>query len=166
MGDVQQYYIVSGDSVSWGKKPLLSGHYFRLSHCMKQVNHVVVNPITQLAFTLNSSAKISLLPGLLTLNITVVVAWTSTSLHPNLSFFFSNSALDPEQVHSYWQSRKTEFWAVAMRDKIHCPPLGLGSVMNALRNSSLSNLHHIQTSGRSLHAQEIDFNDIRTTLQA
>jgi methylmalonyl-CoA mutase len=69
----------------------------------------------------------------------------------NLSFFFSNG-LDPEYTVLGTVARK--IWAVAMRDKY------------GANEKSQKFKYHIQTSGRSLHAQEIDFNDIRTTLQA
>jgi methylmalonyl-CoA mutase len=70
---------------------------------------------------------------------------------PNLSFFFSNG-MDPE--YSVLGRVARRIWAVAMRDKY-----GANERSQKLK-------YHIQTSGRSLHAQEIDFNDIRTTLQA
>ena len=70
---------------------------------------------------------------------------------PNLSFFFSNG-LDPEYTVIGRVARR--IWAVAMRDKY-----GANERSQKLK-------YHVQTSGRSLHAQEIDFNDIRTTLQA
>ena len=70
---------------------------------------------------------------------------------PNLSFFFSNG-IDPEYAVIGRVARR--IWAKAMRDIY-----GAGSRAQMLK-------YHIQTSGRSLHAQEIDFNDIRTTLQA
>ena len=70
---------------------------------------------------------------------------------PNLSFFFSNG-MDPEYTVMGRVARR--IWAVTMRDKY-----GANDRSQKLK-------YHIQTSGRSLHAQEIDFNDIRTTLQA
>jgi methylmalonyl-CoA mutase len=70
---------------------------------------------------------------------------------PNLSFFFSNG-MDPEYTVMGRVARR--IWAVAMREKY-----GANERSQKLK-------YHIQTSGRSLHAQEIDFNDIRTTLQA
>ena len=70
---------------------------------------------------------------------------------PNLSFFFSNG-LDPEYTVIGRVARR--IWAVAMREKY-----GANDRSQKLK-------YHVQTSGRSLHAQEIDFNDIRTTLQA
>lgn len=101
------------------------------------------NPISQLAFTLSNG-------------FTFVEYYLSRGLNiddfaPNLSFFFSNG-LDPE--YSVLGRVARRIWAVAMRD------LYKGND----RSQKLK--YHIQTSGRSLHAQEIDFNDIRTTLQA
>jgi methylmalonyl-CoA mutase len=101
------------------------------------------NPITQLAFTLANG-------------FTYVEYYLSRGMDindfgPNLSFFFSNG-IDPEYAVIGRVARK--IWAKAMRDKYKANP----------RAQMLK--YHIQTSGRSLHAQEIDFNDIRTTLQA
>ena len=101
------------------------------------------NPITQLAFTLANG-------------FTFVEYYLSRGMNindfaPNLSFFFSNG-IDPEYAVIGRVSRK--LWAKAMAKKY-----GANSRSQMLK-------YHIQTSGRSLHAQEIDFNDIRTTLQA
>ncbi len=101
------------------------------------------NPITQLAFTLANG-------------FTFVEYYLSRGMDiddfaPNLSFFFSNG-LDPEYAVIGRVARR--IWAKAMREKYGA---------NA-RSQKLK--YHIQTSGRSLHAQEITFNDIRTTLQA
>ncbi|HHZ97399.1 MAG TPA: methylmalonyl-CoA mutase [Flavobacteriales bacterium] len=101
------------------------------------------NPITQLAFTLANG-------------FTYVEYYLSRGMDindfgPNLSFFFSNG-VDPEYAVIGRVARK--IWAKAMREKYAASP----------RAQMLK--YHIQTSGRSLHAQEIDFNDIRTTLQA
>jgi methylmalonyl-CoA mutase len=101
------------------------------------------NPITQLALTLANG-------------FTYVEYYLSRGMDinkfaPNLSFFFSNG-IDPEYAVIGRVARK--IWAKAMKNKYHA---------NA-RSQMLK--YHIQTSGRSLHAQEIDFNDIRTTLQA
>ena len=101
------------------------------------------NPISQLAFTLSNGftfAEYYLSRGM-----------KIDDFAPNLSFFFSNG-LDPEYTVLGRVARR--IWAVAMRD------LYKGND----RSQKLK--YHIQTSGRSLHAQEIDFNDIRTTLQA
>ncbi|PQJ32724.1 methylmalonyl-CoA mutase [Nonlabens arenilitoris] len=101
------------------------------------------NPITQLAFTLANG-------------FTYVEYYLSRGMDinkfgPNLSFFFSNG-IDPEYSVIGRVARK--IWAKAMKNKY-----GANSRAQMLK-------YHIQTSGRSLHAQEIDFNDIRTTLQA
>ena len=101
------------------------------------------NPITQLALTLANG-------------FTYVEYYLSRGMDinkfgPNLSFFFSNG-IDPEYAVIGRVARK--IWAKAMKHKYGANP----------RAQMLK--YHIQTSGRSLHAQEIDFNDIRTTLQA
>jgi methylmalonyl-CoA mutase len=101
------------------------------------------NPITQLALTLSNG-------------FTYVEYYLSRGMDinkfgPNLSFFFSNG-IDPEYSVIGRVARK--IWAKAMKHKY-----GANSRAQMLK-------YHIQTSGRSLHAQEIDFNDIRTTLQA
>ncbi len=101
------------------------------------------NPITQLAFTLANG-------------FTYVEYYLSRGMHvddfaPNLSFFFSNG-IDPEYAVIGRVARR--IWAKAMKLKYEANE----------RSQMLK--YHIQTSGRSLHAQEIDFNDIRTTLQA
>ena len=101
------------------------------------------NPISQLAFTLSNG-------------FTFVEAYLARGMHiddfaPNLSFFFSNG-MDPEYTVLGRVARR--LWAVAMKDKY-----GANDRSQKLK-------YHVQTSGRSLHAQEIDFNDIRTTLQA
>ena len=101
------------------------------------------NPISQLAFTLANG-------------FTYVEAYLARGMHiddfaPNLSFFFSNG-MDPE--YSVMGRVARRIWATAMRYKY-----GANERSQKLK-------YHIQTSGRSLHAQEMDFNDIRTTLQA
>jgi len=101
------------------------------------------NPITQLAFTLANG-------------FTFVEYYLSRGMNiddfaPNLSFFFSNG-MDPE--YSVIGRVARRIWAKAMKYKYNANE----------RSQKLK--YHIQTSGRSLHAQEIDFNDIRTTLQA
>ena len=101
------------------------------------------NPISQLAFTLANG-------------FTYVEYYLSRGMNindfaPNLSFFFSNG-IDPEYAVIGRVARR--IWAKAMKEKYHANE----------RSQMLK--YHIQTSGRSLHAQEIDFNDIRTTLQA
>jgi methylmalonyl-CoA mutase len=101
------------------------------------------NPISQLAFTLSNG-------------FTFVEAYLARGMHiddfaPNLSFFFSNG-MDPEYTVLGRVARR--IWATAMRDRY-----GANERSQKLK-------YHVQTSGRSLHAQEIAFNDIRTTLQA
>ena len=101
------------------------------------------NPITQLAFTLSN--------GFTYVEYYLSRGMSIDDFGPNLSFFFSNG-IDPEYAVIGRVARK--IWAKAMREKYGAGP----------RSQMLK--YHIQTSGRSLHAQEIDFNDIRTTLQA
>ncbi len=101
------------------------------------------NPISQLAFTLSNG-------------FTFVETYLARGMHiddfaGNLSFFFSNG-MDPEYTVIGRVARR--IWAVAMREKY-----GANAKSQKLK-------YHIQTSGRSLHAQEMQFNDIRTTLQA
>ena len=101
------------------------------------------NPVSQLAFTLSNG-------------FTFVEYYLSRGMHiddfaPNLSFFFSNG-MDPEYTVIGRVARR--IWSRTMRDKY-----GANERSQKLK-------YHIQTSGRSLHAQEISFNDIRTTLQA
>ncbi|MEN9432448.1 MAG: hypothetical protein RLZZ422_37 [Pseudomonadota bacterium] len=101
------------------------------------------NPISQLAFTLSNG-------------FTFVETYLARGMHiddfaPNLSFFFSNG-MDPE--YSVLGRVARRIWATAIRFKYG----------GNERSQKLK--YHIQTSGRSLHAQEMDFNDIRTTLQA
>jgi methylmalonyl-CoA mutase len=101
------------------------------------------NPITQLAFTLAN--------GFTYVEYYLSRGMPVGSFAPNLSFFFSNG-MDPEYTVIGRVARR--IWAVAMRDTYQAGP----------RSQMLK--YHIQTSGRSLHSQEIQFNDIRTTLQA
>ena len=101
------------------------------------------NPISQLAFTLANG-------------FTYVESYLARGMDiddfaPNLSFFFSNG-MDPE--YSVIGRVARRIWSIAMRDRY-----GANERSQKLK-------YHVQTSGRSLHAQEIDFNDIRTTLQA
>jgi len=101
------------------------------------------NPLSQLAFTLANG-------------FTYVESYLSRGLAiddfaPNLSFFFSNG-MDPEYAVLGRVARR--IWAITMRDRY-----GANERSQKLK-------YHVQTSGRSLHAQEMDFNDIRTTLQA
>tara|TARA_B110000483_G_scaffold65041_1_gene81218 strand:+ start:3263 stop:6652 length:3390 start_codon:yes stop_codon:yes gene_type:complete len=101
------------------------------------------NPITQLAFTLSN--------GFTYIEYYLSRGMDINAFGPNLSFFFSNG-IDPEYAVIGRVARK--IWAKALAKKYGANP----------RAQMLK--YHIQTSGRSLHAQEIDFNDIRTTLQA
>ncbi len=101
------------------------------------------NPISQLAFTLANG-------------FTYVEAYLARGMDidafaPNLSFFFSNG-MDPE--YSVLGRVARRIWSVTMRDRY------------AANERAQKLKYHVQTSGRSLHAQEMDFNDIRTTLQA
>ncbi|HEX5193857.1 MAG TPA: methylmalonyl-CoA mutase family protein [Solirubrobacteraceae bacterium] len=101
------------------------------------------NPISQLAFTLAN--------GFTIVEYYLARGMEIDAFAPNLSFFFSNG-MDPEYAVIGRVARR--IWARAMRERYGASP----------RSQMLK--YHIQTSGRSLHAQEISFNDIRTTLQA
>lgn len=118
-------------------------NYYTVSISGYHIAEAGANPITQLAFTLANG-------------FTYVEYYLSRGLKiddfcENLSFFFSNG-LDPEYTVLGRVARK--IWAVSMKEKY-------GANIKSQKFK-----YHIQTSGRSLHAQEIDFNDIRTTLQA
>ncbi|KQL51131.1 methylmalonyl-CoA mutase [Heyndrickxia shackletonii] len=118
-------------------------NYYSVSISGYHIAEAGANPISQLAFTLANG-------------FTYVEYYLSRGMNindfaPNLSFFFSNG-LDPE--YSVIGRVARRIWAIVMRDKY-----GANERSQKLK-------YHIQTSGRSLHAQEIDFNDIRTTLQA
>ncbi|WP_338453400.1 methylmalonyl-CoA mutase family protein [Niallia oryzisoli] len=118
-------------------------NYYSVSISGYHIAEAGANPISQLAFTLANG-------------FTYVEYYLSRGMKiddfaPNLSFFFSNG-LDPEYCVIGRVARR--IWAIVMRDKY-----GANERSQKLK-------YHIQTSGRSLHAQEIDFNDIRTTLQA
>ncbi|MYL45479.1 methylmalonyl-CoA mutase [Virgibacillus halodenitrificans] len=118
-------------------------NYYSVSISGYHIAEAGANPITQLAFTLANG-------------FTYVEYYLSRGMDvnkfaPNLSFFFSNG-LDPE--YSVIGRVARRIWAITMRDKY-----GANERSQKLK-------YHVQTSGRSLHAQEIDFNDIRTTLQA
>ena len=118
-------------------------NYYSVSISGYHIAEAGANPISQLAFTLANG-------------FTYVEYYLSRGMDindfaPNLSFFFSNG-LDPEYTVIGRVARR--IWATVMRDKY-----GANERSQKLK-------YHIQTSGRSLHAQEIDFNDIRTTLQA
>ena len=118
-------------------------NYYSVSISGYHIAEAGANPITQLAFTLANG-------------FTFVEYYLARGLHidsfaPNLSFFFSNG-MDPEYTVMGRVARR--IWALAVRERYH----------GNRRSQRLK--YHIQTSGRSLHAQEIAFNDIRTTLQA
>ncbi|HSQ09844.1 MAG TPA: fused isobutyryl-CoA mutase/GTPase IcmF [Burkholderiaceae bacterium] len=118
-------------------------NFYSVSISVYHIAEAGANPISQLAFTLSNG-------------FTFVEAYLARGMHiddfaPNLSFFFSNG-MDPEYTVMGRVARR--IWAVAMRDKY-----GANERSQKLK-------YHCQTSGRSLHAQEIQFNDIRTTLQA
>ncbi|GEL77279.1 fused isobutyryl-CoA mutase/GTPase IcmF [Tenuibacillus multivorans] len=118
-------------------------NYYSVSISGYHIAEAGANPISQLAFTLANG-------------FTYVEYYLSRGMDinkfaPNLSFFFSNG-LDPEYTVIGRVARR--IWSVVMRDKY-----GANERSQKLK-------YHIQTSGRSLHAQEVDFNDIRTTLQA
>ncbi|MRH42520.1 methylmalonyl-CoA mutase [Aquibacillus halophilus] len=118
-------------------------NYYSVSISGYHIAEAGANPISQLAFTLANG-------------FTYVEYYLSRGMNiddfaPNLSFFFSNG-LDPEYNVIGRVARR--IWAVAMKNKY-----GANERSQKLK-------YHIQTSGRSLHAQEVDFNDIRTTLQA
>jgi methylmalonyl-CoA mutase len=118
-------------------------NYYSVSISGYHIAEAGANPISQLAFTLSNG-------------FTYVEYYLSRGMHiddfaPNLSYFFSNG-LDPEYTVIGRVARR--IWAVVMREKY-----GANDRSQKLK-------YHIQTSGRSLHAQEMDFNDIRTTLQA
>lgn len=118
-------------------------NYYSVSISGYHIAEAGANPISQLAFTLANG-------------FTYVEYYLSRGMNiddfaPNLSFFFSNG-LDPEYTVIGRVARR--IWATVMKNKYQANE----------RSQKLK--YHIQTSGRSLHAQEIDFNDIRTTLQA
>lgn len=118
-------------------------NYYSVSISGYHIAEAGANPISQLAFTLANG-------------LTYVEYYLSRGMHiddfaPNLSFFFSNG-LDPEYTVIGRVARR--IWATVMKKKF-----GANERSQKLK-------YHVQTSGRSLHAQEIDFNDIRTTLQA
>ncbi|MDQ0214174.1 methylmalonyl-CoA mutase [Oikeobacillus pervagus] len=118
-------------------------NYYSVSISGYHIAEAGANPISQLAFTLANG-------------FTFVEYYLSRGMNiddfaPNLSFFFSNG-LDPE--YSVIGRVARRIWATTMKEKY-----GANSRSQKLK-------YHVQTSGRSLHAQEIDFNDIRTTLQA
>ncbi|HKK70003.1 MAG TPA: methylmalonyl-CoA mutase family protein [Candidatus Krumholzibacteria bacterium] len=118
-------------------------NYYSVSISGYHIAEAGANPISQLAFTLSNG-------------FTLVEYYLSRGMHidevaPNLSFFFSNG-LDPEYTVIGRVARR--IWATAIRE------------MYGGNERSQKLKYHVQTSGRSLHAREIAFNDIRTTLQA
>jgi methylmalonyl-CoA mutase len=119
------------------------GNFYSVSISGYHIAEAGANPITQLAFTLAN--------GFTLVEYYRARGMAVDDFAPNLSFFFSNG-LDPEYAVIGRVARR--IWAVAMRDLYHASE----------RSQKLK--YHIQTSGRSLHAQEMAFNDIRTTLQA
>nr|WP_144927100.1 fused isobutyryl-CoA mutase/GTPase IcmF [Paenibacillus bovis] len=118
-------------------------NYYSVSISGYHIAEAGANPISQLAFTLAN--------GFTYVEYYVSRGMDINDFAPNLSFFFSNG-LDPEYTVIGRVARR--IWAIVMRDKY-----GANERSQKLK-------YHVQTSGRSLHAQEIDFNDIRTTLQA
>ncbi|UHA61276.1 methylmalonyl-CoA mutase family protein [Metabacillus litoralis] len=118
-------------------------NYYSVSISGYHIAEAGANPISQLAFTLSN--------GFTYVEYYLSRGMDIDSFAPNLSFFFSNG-LDPEYTVIGRVARR--IWATVMRDKY-----GANERSQKLK-------YHVQTSGRSLHAQEIDFNDIRTTLQA
>jgi isobutyryl-CoA mutase len=133
---------VMGDIAEWFVHQNVR-NFYSVSISGYHIAEAGANPISQLAFTLSNG-------------FTLVEAYLARGMHiddfaPNLSFFFSNG-MDPEYTVMGRVARR--IWAVAMKDRY-----GANERSQKLK-------YHIQTSGRSLHAQEIQFNDIRTTLQA
>jgi len=118
-------------------------NYYSVSISGYHIAEAGANPISQLAFTLSN--------GFTIVEYYLARGMSIDDFAPNLSFFFSNG-MDPEYTVIGRVARR--IWARAMRERYGASP----------RSQMLK--YHIQTSGRSLHAQEISFNDIRTTLQA
>jgi methylmalonyl-CoA mutase len=119
------------------------GRFYSVSVSGYHIAEAGANPVTQLAFTLANG-------------FTYVEAYLARGMQvddfaPNFSFFFSNG-MDPEYTVIGRVARR--IWAIAMRERY-----GANERSQRLK-------YHVQTSGRSLHAQEMAFNDIRTTLQA
>ena len=133
---------VMGDIAQWFVQHDVR-NFYSVSISGYHIAEAGANPISQLAFTLSNG-------------FTFVEAYLARGMHiddfaPNLSFFFSNG-MDPEYTVLGRVARRV--WATALRDRY-----GANERSQKLK-------YHVQTSGRSLHAQEIQFNDIRTTLQA
>ncbi len=150
-GDVQQYFIdhtvrnfysvsISGYHIAEAGANPISQLAFTLSYHIAEAG---ANPISQLAFTLAN--------GFTFLEYYLERDMDIDAFAPNFSFFFSNG-MDPEYAVIGRVARR--IWAKALKNKYKA-----GERAQKLK-------YHIQTSGRSLHAQEIQFNDIRTTLQA
>ena len=118
-------------------------NYYSVSISGYHIAEAGANPISQLAFTLSN--------GFTIVEYYLARGMSIDEFAPNLSFFFSNG-MDPE--YSVIGRVARRIWARAMRERY-----GATSRSQMLK-------YHVQTSGRSLHAQEISFNDIRTTLQA
>ena len=118
-------------------------NYYSISISGYHIAEAGANPISQLAFTLSN--------GFTIVEYYLARGMDINDFAPNLSFFFSNG-MDPEYTVIGRVARR--IWARAMRERY------------GASNRSQMLKYHIQTSGRSLHAQEISFNDIRTTLQA
>ncbi|HED12644.1 MAG TPA: methylmalonyl-CoA mutase, partial [Gammaproteobacteria bacterium] len=118
-------------------------HFYSVSISGYHIAEAGANPITQLALTLAN--------GFTYVESYLARGMAIDDFAPNLSFFFSNG-MDPE--YSVLGRVARRIWAITMRDRYGAN----------LRSQKLK--YHIQTSGRSLHAQEMDFNNIRTTLQA
>ena len=118
-------------------------NYYSISISGYHIAEAGANPISQLAFTLSN--------GFTIVEYYLARGMAIDDFAPNLSFFFSNG-MDPEYTVIGRVARR--IWARAMRERY-----GAGARSQMLK-------YHVQTSGRSLHAQEISFNDIRTTLQA
>jgi methylmalonyl-CoA mutase len=118
-------------------------NYYSVSISGYHIAEAGANPVTQLALTLAN--------GFTYVEYYLARGMKIDDFAPNLSFFFSNG-IDPEYGVLGRVARR--IWAIAMRDRY-----GASERSQMLK-------YHIQTSGRSLHAMEIDFNDIRTTLQA
>ncbi|MBK1714654.1 fused isobutyryl-CoA mutase/GTPase IcmF [Rubrivivax gelatinosus] len=133
---------VMGDVAQWFVQHGVR-NFYSVSISGYHIAEAGANPISQLAFTLANG-------------FTYVEAYLARGMHvddfaPNLSFFFSNG-MDPEYTVLGRVARR--IWALAMKQRY-----GANERSQKLK-------YHVQTSGRSLHAQEIAFNDIRTTLQA
>jgi isobutyryl-CoA mutase len=118
-------------------------NYYSVSISGYHIAEAGANPISQLAFTLAN--------GFTIVEYYLARGMDIDDFAPNLSFFFSNG-MDPE--YSVIGRVARRIWARAMRERY-----GAGARSQMLK-------YHVQTSGRSLHAQEISFNDVRTTLQA